>query len=44
MLVRDLMGKFYKLRYKEESIGELLVLKMQYKKEVTAVIENIRYI
>ena len=44
MLVRDLMGQFAKLREKEESLGEVLTLRMQDKKEVTAAIEKIRNI
>ena len=42
VLVRDLMGKFAKLREKEDSIGEVKTLRMQDKKEVTAAIEKIR--
>ena len=42
MLVWELMGKFDKLREKEESIGEALTLRMQDKKEVIAAIEKIR--
>ena len=36
VLVRDLIGQFSKLREKEESLGEVLTLRMQDKKEVTA--------
>ena len=42
MLVRELMGKFDKLREKEEILVEVLILRMQDKKEVIAVIEKIR--
>ena len=42
MLVRDLMGQFAKLREKEESLGEVLTLRIQEKKEVTAAIEKIQ--
>ena len=42
MLVRDLMGQFAKLREKEESLGEVLTLRMQDKMEDTAAIEKIR--
>ena len=42
VLVRDLMGQFAKLREKEECLGEVLTLRMQDKKEVTAAIEKIR--
>ena len=41
VLVRDLMGQFAKLREKEESLGEVLTLRMHDKKEVTAVTEKI---
>ena len=41
MLVQDIMGQFSKLREKEKSLGEVLTLRMQNKKEVTAVIEKI---
>ena len=41
MLVRDLMGKFAKLREKDERLGEVLTLRIHEKKEVTAVIEKI---
>ena len=41
VLVRHLMGQFAKLREKEESLGEVLTLRMQDKKEVTAAIEKI---
>ena len=41
VIVQELMGKFDKLREKEESIGEALTLRMQDKKEVIAVIEKI---
>ena len=44
VIIRDLMGQFAKLREKEESLGEVLTLSMQDKKEVTAAIEKIRYI
>ena len=44
VLVRDLVGQFAKLREEEESFGEILTLRTQDKKEVTAVIEKIRYI
>ena len=36
------MGKFAKLREKEENLGEVLTLRMQYKKEVTVAIEKIQ--
>ena len=36
------MGQFAKLREKEESLGEVLTLRMQDKKEVTAAIEKIQ--
>ena len=42
MLIWDLMGEFAKLRDKEESLGEVLTLRMQDKKEVTEAIEKIR--
>ena len=42
VLVRDLMGQFTKLREKEESLGEVLTLRMQDKKEVIAAIKKIR--
>ena len=42
VLVRELMWKFDKLREKEESLGEVLTLRMQDKKEITAAIEKIR--
>ena len=42
MLVRDIMGKFSKLRDKGESLGEVLTLCIQDKKEVIAVIKKIR--
>ena len=42
MIVRYLMGQFSKLREKEESLVEVLTLRMQDKKEVTAAIEKIR--
>ena len=42
VLVWELTGQFAKLREKEESLGEVLTLRMQDKKEVTAVIENIQ--
>ena len=42
VLVHDLMGKFSKLREKEESLGEFLTLRMQEKKEVTAEIKKIQ--
>ena len=41
MLLRYLMGQFDKLREKEESLGEVLTLRMQDKKEVTAATEKI---
>ena len=41
MLVWDLMGQFDKLRKKEEGLGEVLILRMQNKKEVTAAIKKI---
>ena len=41
MLVWDLMGDCAKLREKEERLGEVLILEMQEKKEVTSAIENI---
>ena len=41
VLVRDLMGQFSKLMEKGESLGEVLKLSMQDKKEVTAEIEKI---
>ena len=42
MFVWDFMGQFDKLREKEESLEEVLILRMQDKKEVKAVIKNIR--
>ena len=42
VLVQDLMGQFAKLRDREESLGEVLILRMQDKKEDTAAIEKIR--
>ena len=36
------MGQFAKLRDNEESLVEVLTLKMHYKKEVTAAIEKIQ--
>ena len=36
------MGQFYKLREKEESLGEVLTLRMQDKKEDTAGINKIQ--
>ena len=42
VLVRYLIGQVYKLRDKEESLGEVLTLRMQDKKIVTAAIEKIR--
>ena len=42
MIIRDLMRHFDKLRYKEESLGEVLKFKMHDKKEVTAEIEKIQ--
>ena len=42
MLVRDLMGQFSKLREKEESLGEVLKLRIHDKKEFTSTIEKIR--
>ena len=41
VLVWELMGKFAKLREKEEILGEVLKLMIQDKKEVTAAIEKI---
>ena len=41
VLVWDLMGKFDKLRKKEEVLGEVLTLRIQNKKEVTAAIKKI---
>ena len=41
MLVQDLMGQVSKLREKDERLGEVLTLIIQYKKEVTSVIEKI---
>ena len=42
VLVWDLMGRFDKLREKGESLGEVLTLRMQDKKEVTGAIDKIR--
>ena len=42
MLVRDITRQFAKLSDKEQSLGEVLTLRMQDKKEVTAAIEKIR--
>ena len=42
VLVRDLMGQFAKLKEKWESLGEVMTLRMQDKKEVTAAIKKIR--
>ena len=42
LIVQDLMEDFSKLRDKEESLGEVLPMMMQDKKEVTAAIEKIR--
>ena len=42
VLIWDLMGQFSKLRDKEDSLGEVLTLKIQDKKEVTAEIKKIR--
>ena len=42
VIVRYFMGQFSKLREKGETLGEVLVLRMQDKKEVTAAIEKIR--
>ena len=42
VLVRDFMGQFSKPRYKEESLGEVLTLRMHDKKEVTAELEKVR--
>ena len=42
MLIWDLMVECSKLRDKEESLGEVLTLRMQDKKEVTEAIEKIR--
>ena len=41
VLIWDLMGHFSKLMDKEESLGEVLTLKMHDKKEVTAAIKKI---
>ena len=41
VLVQELMGEFSKLRENEESLGEVLTLRMQDKKEVTAATEKI---
>ena len=41
VFVQDLMGQFAKLRKKEESFWEVLTLRMQDKKEVTAAIKKI---
>ena len=41
VIIQDLMVKFSKIREKEERLGEVLTLRMQDKKEVTAVIEKI---
>ena len=41
VLVQYLMGEFSKLGEKEESLGEVLTLRMQDNKEVTASIEKI---
>ena len=41
VLVRDLVGGCAKLREKEERLGEVLILEMQGKKEVTSAIEKI---
>ena len=42
MLVRELMGQFSKIREEEASLGEVLTLRMQDKKEVTAATKRIR--
>ena len=42
VIVRYLMGKFDKLREREESLGEVLTLKMQENKAMIEVIEKIR--
>ena len=42
VLVRYLIGKFYKLRDMEESLGEVLTLRMQDRKAVTAAIKKIQ--
>ena len=42
VLIHDLMGQFAKLREKEESLGVVLILRTQDKKEVTAAIKKIR--
>ena len=42
VIVRDFVGMFAKLREKDDSLGEVLTLRMQDKKEVPAVIEKIR--
>ena len=44
VIVRYLMGQFSKLREKGKTLGEVLVLRMQDKKEVTAAIKNIQEI
>ena len=41
VLVWELMGKFDKLREKEEILGEVLKLRIQDKKEVTAATKKI---
>ena len=40
MIVQELMGQFAKLRDKEKSLVEVLILRMKDKKEVTAVIKK----
>ena len=42
VIVRDFVGMFAKLREKDDSLGEVLTLRMQDKKEVAAAIEKIR--
>ena len=42
VLIRDIMGMLDKLREKEESLGEVLTLRMQDKKEGTAAIGKIQ--
>ena len=41
VIVRDFVGMFAKLREKDDSLGEVLTLRMQDKKEVAAAIEKI---
>ena len=42
VITQDLMGGVDKLREKEDRLGEVLTLRIQYKKEVTVAIEKIR--